>query len=75
MTLPDIPDPDGDDLPEDTIAANKNFYQGLKELKPWSSLPGILKKDNKVILQVEGAEYVEEEECGRSGFQSFEHDH
>ena len=49
-TLPDIPDPDADDLPEDTISSNKNFYQGLKELKPWTYLPDILKKDNKMIL-------------------------
>ena len=57
-TLPDIPDPDTEDLPEDTISSNKNFYEGLKELKPWTSLPDILKKDKKMILQVEGAGYV-----------------
>ena len=57
-TLPDIPDLDADDLPEDTISLNKNFHQGLKELKPWTCLPENLKKDNKMILQVEGAGYV-----------------
>ena len=57
-SLPDIPNPDTDPVPEDTISSNKHFYEGLKELKPWSSLPEILKKDKKKIMEVEGAGYV-----------------
>ena len=57
-TLPDIPDPDEEDCPEDTVAANKIFYQGLRDLVPWTSLPEILKKDNKKILPIEGPGYV-----------------
>ena len=57
-SLPDIPNPDTDPVPEDTISSNKHFYEGLKQLKPWSSLPEILKKDKKKIMEVEGAGYV-----------------
>lgn len=54
-SLPDIPAPE--DCTEDTIAANKNFYEGLRDLVPWSSLPEILKKDKKMILQIDGPGY------------------
>ena len=57
-TLPDIPDPEVEDCPEDTVSTNKNFYQGLRDLLPWTSLPDILKKDNKKILHIEGPGYV-----------------